>query len=79
MNTDRALENFDDFYRSVYGKRWHNMRVALLCEQKYMALVNLFGDNEETCQKLEAEGKLLSALSNVDIKKQQRAFQVASV
>lgn len=56
-NIDRALENFDDFYRSVYGLRWNNMRLALLSEQKYMALVNVFGDNESTSQKLEAAGK----------------------
>lgn len=56
-NTDRALENFDDFYRSVYGVRWNRMRLALLSEQKYMAMVNIFGDNESTSQRLESEGK----------------------
>lgn len=55
---DRALESFDDFYSSVYGYRWKNMRVALLCERKYMALVNIFGDHEKTIQMLESEGAI---------------------
>lgn len=55
---DRALENFDDFYGSVYGYRWKNMRVAMLCERKYMALVNVFGDTEKTCTMLESNGAI---------------------
>lgn len=55
-NTDRALESFDDFYGSVFGIRWKNMRVALLTEHKYMAMVNNFGDTDKTCQHLEMDG-----------------------
>jgi len=55
---NRALENFDDFYGSVYGIRWKSMRVAMLCERKYMALVNIFGDHEKTMEMLESEGAI---------------------
>uniref|UniRef100_A0A8D8FCP3 NOL1/NOP2/Sun domain family member 4 n=1 Tax=Culex pipiens TaxID=7175 RepID=A0A8D8FCP3_CULPI len=55
---DRALENFDDFYGQVYGNRWKSIRVALLSEHKYMALVNQFGDCERTVAELEADGAI---------------------
>lgn len=55
---DRAMENFDDFYGSVFGTRWKSIRIGLLCEHKYIALVNNFGDTEETINSLEAEGAI---------------------
>lgn len=55
-NTDRALESFDDFYSSVFGIRWKNIRAALLTEHKYVAVVNNFGDTEKTCSRLELNG-----------------------
>ncbi|ALC38579.1 CG4749 [Drosophila busckii] len=57
-NCDRALESFDDFYGSVYGNRWKNMRAALLTEHKYVAMVNNFGDTEQTCSMLEMDGAI---------------------
>ncbi|XP_013108221.2 5-methylcytosine rRNA methyltransferase NSUN4 [Stomoxys calcitrans] len=57
-STDRALENFDDFYGSVFGKRWKNIRAALLTEHKYVAMVNNFGDNDKTCSRLEMDGAI---------------------
>ncbi|KAH8412527.1 hypothetical protein KR009_002809 [Drosophila setifemur] len=57
-NCDRAMDNFDDFYGSVYGSRWKNMRVALLTRHKYIALVNNFGDTEQTCSMLEMDGAI---------------------
>ncbi|XP_023298918.2 5-methylcytosine rRNA methyltransferase NSUN4 [Lucilia cuprina] len=57
-NTDRALESFDDFYGSVFGIRWKNMRAAMLTEHKYMAMVNNFGDSEKTCSRLEMDGAI---------------------
>ncbi|XP_017107016.2 uncharacterized protein [Drosophila bipectinata] len=57
-NCDRALENFDDFYGSVYGSRWKNMRAALLTRHKYIALVNNFGDTEQTSSMLEMDGAI---------------------
>ncbi|XP_052871065.1 5-methylcytosine rRNA methyltransferase NSUN4-like [Anopheles cruzii] len=55
---DRALANYDDFYGSVFGARWKNIRVALQCEHKYFALVNQFGDTEETIGLLQADGAI---------------------
>lgn len=63
---DRALQNFDDFYGNVYGIRWKSMRVALLSEKKYVALVNNFGDTEKTVAMLEEEGAInVRAIYNV--------------
>lgn len=53
---DRALEHFDDFYKSVYGVSWPGIRAALLTENKYAALVNNYGDAEETRQSIELAG-----------------------
>ncbi|CAO1317873.1 unnamed protein product [Diamesa serratosioi] len=55
---DRALQNFDDFYGNVYGNRWKSMRIALLCQHKYIALVNNFGDSDKTVNSLEADGAI---------------------
>jgi len=52
----RALDNFDDFYGSVFGNRWKSIRIALLTQHKYIALVNNFGDTEQTIKALEADG-----------------------
>lgn len=53
---DRALEHFDDFYKSVYGPKWGGIRASLLTEHKYAALVNNYGDAEETRQQIELNG-----------------------
>lgn len=53
---DKALEHFDDFYKSVYGKRWPSIRIALLSPHKYCAVVNNFGDTETTMKDLENQG-----------------------
>uniref|UniRef100_A0A182KEE1 NOL1/NOP2/Sun domain family member 4 n=1 Tax=Anopheles christyi TaxID=43041 RepID=A0A182KEE1_9DIPT len=55
---DRALENFDDFYGSVFGARWKSVRIALQSEHKYIALVNQFGDTEDTIQLLQSDGAI---------------------
>ncbi|XP_044737838.1 5-methylcytosine rRNA methyltransferase NSUN4 [Chrysoperla carnea] len=55
---DRALEQFDDFYGNVYGNDWKSIRVALLSEHKYCAVVNNFGDTEKTIQNLENNGAI---------------------
>lgn len=55
---DRAMTNFDDFYGNVFGMRWKSMRLALLCERKYVAMVNNFGDVEKTSEKLERDGAI---------------------
>lgn len=58
FNKDRALTSFDDFYGNVYGIRWKSMRLAMLCEHKYIAMVNNFGDPEKTCELLEKDGAI---------------------
>ncbi|XP_022180254.1 5-methylcytosine rRNA methyltransferase NSUN4 [Myzus persicae] len=55
---DKALEHFDDFYGSVYGKRWRSIRLALLSPHKYIAIVNNFGDSEKVSQQLEWLGAM---------------------
>lgn len=71
-NTEKALQHFDDFYGSVYGKRWGGIRAALLSERKYMALVNQFGDAEKTKEMLENGGainvrRIYEAMQNEDL------------
>merc|ERR1719474_2119947 len=51
-----ALSNFDQYYSQFYGERWNSIRLALLCRPKYCAVVNNFGDPEETVKKLTALG-----------------------
>ncbi|KAL7741211.1 hypothetical protein ACLKA6_015103 [Drosophila palustris] len=71
-NCDRALDNFDDFYGSVYGGRWKNMRAALLTEHKYVAMVNNFGDTEQTCSMLELDGAInIKSLINLARERQE--------
>lgn len=52
----RALEHFDDFYKSVYGPAWPGIRASLLTENKFAAIVNNNGDAEETRQTIELSG-----------------------
>ncbi|XP_067674691.1 5-methylcytosine rRNA methyltransferase NSUN4-like [Haliotis asinina] len=51
-----ALEHFDTFYKPVYGEAWPSIRVALMSQQKYSALVNNYSDWEESCSRLESLG-----------------------
>lgn len=55
-STDRALEHFDDFYKSVFGPKWPGIRASLLSENKFAAIVNNYGDAEVTKQNLELSG-----------------------
>lgn len=53
-STKKALLHFDDFYQSVYGDDWENIRSALLAKHhKYVAIVNNFSDTERICKELE--------------------------
>ncbi|KAH8297987.1 hypothetical protein KR018_003956 [Drosophila ironensis] len=79
-NCDRALDNFDDFYGSVYGSRWKNMRAALLTRHKYIALVNNFGDTEQTCSMLEMDGAInLKSLIGLAQERQSNAHEETPV
>lgn len=50
---DKALEHFDDFYGSVYGKKWKSLRLALLSPHKYSAVINNFSNVDKVTQNLE--------------------------
>lgn len=55
-SSQKALDHFDDFYKSVYGESWKNIRSALLSDDhKYAAVVNNFGDSKKICEKLEVK------------------------
>nr|CAH0111567.1 unnamed protein product [Daphnia galeata] len=57
-NTDRALDHFDDFYGTFYGDLWPSTRLAMLSSPKHCALVNYYGDYDETIDKLKNMGCL---------------------
>uniref|UniRef100_A0A0A9WF62 NOL1/NOP2/Sun domain family member 4 n=1 Tax=Lygus hesperus TaxID=30085 RepID=A0A0A9WF62_LYGHE len=56
--THKALEYFDDLYGNVFGRDWPSMRVALLTQSKYVALVNNFSDTERIIPYLENLGAM---------------------
>lgn len=59
----KALSHFDDFYGSVFGDKWQSIREALLRRNKYVAVVNNYGDTEETVEFLENKGLIHLSLS----------------
>ncbi|NXA31603.1 NSUN4 methyltransferase, partial [Eudromia elegans] len=68
-----ALQNFDMNYGLQFGEAWPSVRVGLLSEQKYGALVNGFADVDLVSQELE----LLNAADFVSegLRKAQRLQQ----
>uniref|UniRef100_A0A8D0DYD6 5-cytosine rRNA methyltransferase NSUN4 n=1 Tax=Salvator merianae TaxID=96440 RepID=A0A8D0DYD6_SALMN len=52
-STRRALQIFDLTYGVQFGSLWPSIRISLLSEQKYGALVNNFSDAEQVTQQLE--------------------------
>ncbi|XP_069700133.1 5-methylcytosine rRNA methyltransferase NSUN4 [Periplaneta americana] len=57
-SVDRALEHFDDFYKTVYGNRWPSIRLALLSPHKYCAVINNYGDSDVAMSDLQNIGAL---------------------
>ncbi|XP_044760531.1 5-methylcytosine rRNA methyltransferase NSUN4 [Coccinella septempunctata] len=55
---DKALDHFDEFYGPIFGKKWSEIRAGLLSKQKYVAVVNNYGNAPETCEHLELKGAL---------------------
>ncbi|XP_050665772.1 5-methylcytosine rRNA methyltransferase NSUN4 [Leptidea sinapis] len=51
-----ALNHFDDFYGSVFGNQWESIREGLLRRPKYVAVINNYGDFEETMELLSNKG-----------------------
>jgi hypothetical protein len=39
-NSELALQHFDIFYSKFYGQLWPSIRISLLSQQKYCALLN---------------------------------------
>ncbi|XP_013179745.1 PREDICTED: 5-methylcytosine rRNA methyltransferase NSUN4 [Papilio xuthus] len=66
----KALNHFDDFYGSVFGEQWPPMKEALLRRSKYVAVINNYGDAEETMKYLSNRG----AHCLKDLMKIQQAF-----
>ncbi|XP_014252746.1 5-methylcytosine rRNA methyltransferase NSUN4 [Cimex lectularius] len=56
--SDKALEHFDDFYKNVFNKAWPSVRVALLSQNKHIAVVNNFSDTENIIPSLENLGAI---------------------
>lgn len=54
-NIEKALNHFDDFYGTFYGKLWASIRVAMLSLPKHCALVNYYGDYEATIQMMKVK------------------------
>ncbi|XP_067423837.1 5-methylcytosine rRNA methyltransferase NSUN4 isoform X2 [Emydura macquarii macquarii] len=69
--TRLALQNFDMNYSVQFGSLWSSIRISLLSEQKYGALVNNFSDADRISQDLE----LLNAVDFV-YESQKAAQQV---
>ena len=43
---DHALEHFDNYYKPIFGSLWPSLRLALLSQQKYCALLNSFSEDQ---------------------------------
>ncbi|KAM9460020.1 5-cytosine rRNA methyltransferase NSUN4 [Salvelinus alpinus] len=54
--TNLALQNFDATYSLQLGEQWPSVRVSMLCEQKYGALVNNFSTTEGVIADLQSQG-----------------------
>ncbi|KAM3965789.1 5-methylcytosine rRNA methyltransferase l(2)10685 [Aphomia sociella] len=50
------MNHFDDFYGSVFGDKWEPMKEALLRRNKYVAVVNNYGEADETIELLTNRG-----------------------
>ncbi|KAL4608291.1 NOL1/NOP2/Sun domain family, member 4-like [Arapaima gigas] len=56
LATGLALQNFDINYSMQFGDLWPSVRIALLCEQKYGALINNFSYLPEMLTDLQLRG-----------------------
>ncbi|NWU78287.1 NSUN4 methyltransferase, partial [Onychorhynchus coronatus] len=75
-STRLALHHFDSSYSLHLGELWPSVRAALLCEQKYGALLNNFSDLDHVTRELE----LLNATDFVSkaLQKAQQSQQEAA-
>lgn len=49
-----ALQHFDQYYSPLFGKRWPSMRLALLSQSKYCALLNNFSQIDDVISHFDA-------------------------
>lgn len=54
----KALEHFDDLYGKVFEKKWPSIRLGLLSKQKYVAVLNNYGDKDKAANFLEKHGAI---------------------
>lgn len=54
--TALALQHFDATYQNYFGDLWPSVRVAMLSEQKYGALMNNFSSNTDVISALRSQG-----------------------
>ncbi|KAG6447672.1 5-methylcytosine rRNA methyltransferase NSUN4 [Manduca sexta] len=52
----KAMNLFDDFYGSIFGNQWESIKEGLLRRSKYAAVINNYGDPEETMEYLTNRG-----------------------
>lgn len=52
------MEHFDDFYKKVYEESWPSIRHGLLGQKKSVAVINYYGDSDETITNLENNGAI---------------------
>ncbi|XP_027694029.1 5-methylcytosine rRNA methyltransferase NSUN4 isoform X1 [Vombatus ursinus] len=72
-STRLALQNFDMNYKVQFGDLWPSIRVSLLSEQKYGALVNNFSTWDKTTSELE-QLKAKDFVMEAQRRVQQKAF-----
>ena len=53
---DHCLEHFDIFYKKTFGKEWPSIRLAMLSRPKFCALVNNYGNSDDTVKRLTQMG-----------------------
>ncbi|MCJ8745291.1 hypothetical protein PDJAM_G00128630 [Pangasius djambal] len=51
-----ALQHFDATYKNYFGELWPSVRIGMLSEQKYGALMNNFASNADVISTLQSQG-----------------------
>ena len=75
LPTNLALDHFDQFYSAIYKEsKWGSIRLGLLSKPKHAALVNNFGDREETIKYLEDMGCIDISEKFISIQKEQEKY-----
>lgn len=54
--TNLALQHFDATYKNYFRELWPSVRIGMLTEQKYGALMNNFASNADVISTLQSQG-----------------------